>query len=305
MEFVIGGAAAVGAGFFTNPLEVLKTRMQLQGELQAKGQHAVYYRNILHAGYTIAKNDGILALQNGLVPALAVQWILNGTRLGIFKYAQTRGLMNDKQGNAVFYKTVFVGGFAGACGQYLCSPFFLVKTHLQSQANANIAVGHQYHHTGMMSAFRTIYRQNGIKGLFRGAVASVPRAIVGSTSQLTSFEYAKMYLLKYEYFRDKKLLTSFLGSMVGGVVISIMMNPFDLVLTRLCNQPIDENGKGKLYRNYVDCVVKIYKSEGFSAFYKGVGPNYVRLGPHTVLCLMFWDELNDLYTKYNPKTDIV
>lgn len=83
MEFVIGGTAAVGAGFFTNPLEVLKTRMQLQGELQAKGKHAVHYKNILHAGYVVAKNDGILALQKGLVPALWVQWILNGVRLGM------------------------------------------------------------------------------------------------------------------------------------------------------------------------------------------------------------------------------
>lgn len=82
MEFVIGGSAAVCAGFFTNPLEVLKTRMQLQGELQTRGQHAVFYKNVLHAGYVVAKNDGILALQKGLVPALWVQLVMNGTRLG-------------------------------------------------------------------------------------------------------------------------------------------------------------------------------------------------------------------------------
>lgn len=89
MEFVIGGTAAVCAGFFTNPLEVLKTRMQLQGELKAKGQHTVHYKNVLHAGYVVAKNDGVLALQKGLVPALWVQLVLNGMRLGkslIIKY---------------------------------------------------------------------------------------------------------------------------------------------------------------------------------------------------------------------------
>lgn len=82
MEFLTGGAAAVAAGFFTNPLEVLKTRMQLQGELKAKGQHAVHYKNVLHAGYVVVKNDGVLALQKGLVPALWVQLFLNGARLG-------------------------------------------------------------------------------------------------------------------------------------------------------------------------------------------------------------------------------
>ena len=57
VEFVIGGLAASGAGFFTNPLEVAKTRMQLQGELIARGQHAVHYRNVVHAFYTIGRVD--------------------------------------------------------------------------------------------------------------------------------------------------------------------------------------------------------------------------------------------------------
>lgn len=159
--------------------------------------------------------------------------------------------------------------------------------------------------------------------MFRGAGASIPRAFVGSTSQLTSFDYAKQYLNKYEYFQDKKLLTSFLGSMVGGAFISVAMTPFDLVLTRLYNQrkftkyrhfyiknkhinaylilllkAIDDRGKGKLYTSYMDCVTKIFKTEGLSAFYKGVGPQYLRLGPHTVLCLVFWDELKALQNKF-------
>lgn len=82
MEFLLGGLAATVAGFFTNPLEVLKTRMQLQGELEAKGKHVVHYRNVAHAAYVVGKHDGILALQKGLVPALWVQLIMNGMRFG-------------------------------------------------------------------------------------------------------------------------------------------------------------------------------------------------------------------------------
>lgn len=57
------------------------------------------------------------------------------------------------------------------------------------------------------------------------------------------------------------------------------------------------HGKGLLYKGLFDCVKKVYKHEGLSAFYKGLGPLYFRLGPHTTLCLMFWDAIKNVYGK--------
>lgn len=61
---------------------------------------------------------------------------------------------------------------------------------------------------------------------------------------------------------------------------------------------VDANGRGLLYDGIFDCVVKIWRTEGFTGFYKGLVPNYLRLGPHTVLCLVFWEELKILHDKY-------
>ncbi|KAF2880643.1 hypothetical protein ILUMI_25537 [Ignelater luminosus] len=297
MDFLIGGLAAVGAGFFTNPLEVVKIRMQLQGELHAKGQYAVHYKNMLHASYVIAKHDGILALQAGLVPAQWFQLVLNGARLGSYQILSDNGFTKDKNGEIVFYKAVIVGGVCGVLGGVIGSPFFLVKTHLQAQAAKEIAFGHQHNHEGTWKAFKKIYREYGFRGLFRGGFSAVPRLFVGSTSQLTSFDYCKQWLNRYPLFVDSPLLTTFVASFTGGIVISLCMTPFDLISTRLYNQGVDAHGRGLLYSSYLDCVNKIWKTEGFMGFYKGLGPSYVRLGPHTVLCLVFWDQLKDLYNK--------
>ncbi|KAL3269672.1 hypothetical protein HHI36_008733 [Cryptolaemus montrouzieri] len=295
MEIIVGGFAATCAGFLTNPLEVLKTRMQLQGELKKKGQHAIYYKNIIHASYVIARNEGVTSLQKGLVPALWVQFIMNGFRFGTYHFADSRGYMRDEEGNLILYKNVLISGMGGVVGHYLSNPFFMVKTHLQSQAAKSIAVGYQHHHKGTFQALKDILKDHGIKGLFRGGVAVFPRAFVASVSQLTSFTYSKSFLSRYEYLQDKKLLMSFISSFIGGTAISVMVTPFDLILTRLYNQPIDNLGHGKLYSSYIDCVLKIYRTEGLSAFYKGVGPMYFRLGPHSVLSLMFWDKFMDWY----------
>lgn len=128
MEFAIGGLAAVGAGFFTNPVDVVKVRLQLQGELEARGSYTRIYKNTLHAAYLVARHEGVLALQAGLAPALTFQLVLNGVRLGAFKTAQKYELIVNKQGNTDILRTVLVSGLAGCAGAVLGSPFYLVTS---------------------------------------------------------------------------------------------------------------------------------------------------------------------------------
>ncbi|OTF78058.1 hypothetical protein BLA29_014567 [Euroglyphus maynei] len=60
------------------------------------------------------------------------------------------------------------------------------------------------------------------------------------------------------------------------------MTPFDVVSTRLYNQPVDpKTGAGQLYRGIPDCMIKIFRTEGILGFYKGFGASFLRLGPHT------------------------
>lgn len=55
MEFVVGAAAACSAGVLSNPMDVVKIRMQLQGELRSRGHYTVVYKNVVHAAIAVAK----------------------------------------------------------------------------------------------------------------------------------------------------------------------------------------------------------------------------------------------------------
>lgn len=57
--FTAGALAACGAVTVTNPMEVVKTRLQLQGELAAKGQVKKVYTGVFQALRIIAMNEGI------------------------------------------------------------------------------------------------------------------------------------------------------------------------------------------------------------------------------------------------------
>lgn len=126
-EFALGGVAACCAGFITNPLEVVKTRIQLQGELQKAGQYRVHYRNVFHAFYQIARQDGVLSLQKGLVPALWYQFFMNGVRLGCFQCFDNLGLTRDEQGRVIYYRSVIAGAASGCIGATFGSPLYLVS----------------------------------------------------------------------------------------------------------------------------------------------------------------------------------
>jgi len=69
--------------------------------------------------------------------------------------------------------------------------------------------------------------------------------------------------------------------------MTVTVAPFDLIRTRLMNQPQDE---GKLkYNGFIDCFSKILKSEGPMGFYKGFMPIWSRFAPTTCLQLIFFE----------------
>lgn len=78
---------------------------------------------------------------------------------------------------------------------------------------------------------------------------------------------------------------SLASSLISGFAVTVAMNPADVVSTRMYNQPV-VNGKGALYSSLFDCITKTARAEGVRGFYKGFVAHYLRLGPHTVVCVV-------------------
>lgn len=214
-------------------------------------------------------------------------------RLGFYNTAYERGWTRNKDGNVSILKSAFFGGVGGTVGQALASPFFMLRNQLQSASVSEIAVGHQHKHEGFIQAFKKVYKAHGVTGLYRGVLVTVPRGMMGSGTQIATFGCTKD-LLQRKFPTMDQTLISFISGATAGTAMAIAMNPTDVISTRLYNQGVHSDGKGMYYSGVIDCFSKILKTEGVRGFYKGFWPHYIRIGPHSALVLLFFDELKAL-----------
>lgn len=121
VDLVLGASACCLACVFTNPLEVVKTRLQLQGELQAPGTYPQPYRGFVASIAAVARADGLSGLQKGLAASLLYQGLMNSVRFYCYSLACQAGLTQQPGG------TVVAGAVAGALGAFVGSPAYLVS----------------------------------------------------------------------------------------------------------------------------------------------------------------------------------
>lgn len=280
-SFAAGAVAACMAVTVTNPIEVAKTRLQLQGELSNATNAPRIYKNPLQSMRIIAWEEGLRGIQSGLVPAYFYQVMLNGVRLGC--YEPVRRLTNEACGIDPHERNhvigIGVGAFTGAVGACLGSPFYLVKVRMQSYS-PTMPVGEQTHYKSVWHGLSALWGEGGVKGLYRGVSAACTRTAIGSSVQLPIYHVTSS-LIDDTGLLEPGIFRTLTSSIAAGVGVAFVMSPPDVIMTRMYNQ------RGDLYTGLIDCFSKTLRSEGFFALYKGFGANALRIGPHTVLSLTF------------------
>ncbi|KAJ5042879.1 uncharacterized protein L3040_004271 [Drepanopeziza brunnea f. sp. 'multigermtubi'] len=293
--FVAGGIAACGAVTATHPFETVKIRMQLQGELQEKSLQPRMYKGPLHGVSVIVRNEGVRGIYRGIGTAYIYQMILNGCRLGFYepiRHTITSAICSDSTTQSLGIN-IFSGASSGILGAAAGSPFFLVKTRLQS-FSPFAPVGTQHNYKNAVDGMMQIYKGEGVNGLYRGVGAAMVRTGFGSSVQLPTYFFAKRRLQKHLGMEDGPAL-HLASSSASGFVVCCVMHPPDTIMSRMYNQ------NGNLYQGVLDCLAKTVKTEGLLAIYKGFLPHLARILPHTILTLSLAEQTNKLMRKLEDK----
>ncbi|KAJ3778241.1 mitochondrial carrier domain-containing protein [Lentinula raphanica] len=171
-ELVAGGTAGGCQVIFTNPLEIVKIRLQVQGEA-AKVEGAVP-RGAIH----IIRQLGLVGLYKGAsacllrdIPFSAIYFPAYGhLKSDVFKEGY-----NGKQ--LSFMETLAAAGIAD-----------VVKTRLQVEARKG-----QTHYKGLQDAFVKIYQEEGFRALFKGGPARILRSSPQFGFTLLAYEQLKKF----------------------------------------------------------------------------------------------------------------
>jgi len=282
-----GGFASCLADIITLPVDVTKTRLQLAG---ASGE--AKYKGALDCVVRTVRSEGISALWKGLEPALWRQASYGSMRYGFYSPIKDAIAPGVAKKDLSLHHKIIAGGLSGAFSSAIANPCDLVKVRMQAGPSTT---GHTYR--WFWPAFADIVRKEGVLGLWKGVGPTCGRATVLAAAELASYDQIKGYFLKKELLKEGIGL-HFAVATCAGFIGAFACNPFDVVKSRVMNQPADpKTGRGTLYSGMIDCFGQSVRNEGITSLWKGFIPAWARVGPRVIIIFIVMEQLKKTFEK--------
>jgi solute carrier family 25 (mitochondrial uncoupling protein), member 8/9 len=278
LEWVTAGMGCALADSLMNPLEIIKVRLQMNG---GSGS-VISMPRLFQEGVDIFKQDGLRGLYvPGLLATAMRGFFYAGFRIGMYPAVrqQVQGMF-DSDGDSFTVKLV-AGATTGAIGCFIFNPIDVVRVRFQRNP---------YAYSNTFRAFPTIFKEEGLQGLWAGVKPNVARSAVLSGTQLSTYETLKRMLTKHGM-TDNPMLQSFV-SVVSGIVAQGVIMPIDVVKTQmiLARQQIGTESPG-----IVSVVRVLFKEGGINAFYRGFAPAVARQVPSMLIQMPVIEHLRKLF----------
>jgi hypothetical protein len=258
LRFVFAGLSTVGATVVTNPIDVGKTRLQLQAKTE----------------------ESAAGLYKGFMSAALRESTYSSGRIGLYEpvrdalCGEGRLLRADSIPGRVA-SGLITGGVAAA----VTTPTDLVKVQYQAAGP-----GAPRPYASLAGAFAAIYRAGGVRALYRGGGSNVLRAMILTGSQIPSYDVIKHAILARGWLEEGRTL-HFSASVGAGFVCAITTSPVDVVKSLW----MAERNTGR-YSSLLDCAMQATRRDPV-ALYRGVFAQWLRIAPHTIVTFMLLEQL--------------
>ncbi|XWW98563.1 hypothetical protein V2A60_006563 [Cordyceps javanica] len=263
-QFAAGAIAGVSEILVMYPLDVVKTRVQLQTGT-GTGES---YNGMVDCFRKIIKNEGFSRLYRGITAPILMEAPKRATKFAANDewgkvYRKMFGVTHMNQS-----LSILTGATAGATESFVVVPFELVKIRLQDKASAG-------KYKGMVDCVVKTVRNEGVLTMYQGLESTMWRHILWNAGYFGCIFQVRQMLPKADT-KSGKMTNDLISGAIGGTVGTIVNTPMDVVKSRIQNTP-KVPGQIPKYNWAWPGVVTVFKEEGFGALYKGFLPKITQL----------------------------
>ncbi|ORZ38008.1 mitochondrial carrier domain-containing protein [Catenaria anguillulae PL171] len=291
-----GSAGALIALALTYPLDIIKTRMQVQsGALLKKSNRAFVededlvpeYTSMWHAFQSILGNEGIEGLYAGLPAGLL------GTASSNFAYFFWYQTIREYHARRATGPTstaveLALGALAGALSQLTTIPVSVVITRQQTTPKARRMT--------FSETWMSIVREEGVTALWKGLK---PSMVLVSNPAITfgMFERLKTLVVGKQAGRPLSSGEVFVIGAMAKTLATVVTYPYIMAKVRLQWKPPKEHAHNPelQFKSAMDVLRKVLKAEGLVGWYKGMQPQILKAVLSQALLFVLKDKI-DKYT---------
>lgn len=209
---------ALGTNAVTYPIDVIKTRLQLQ-------RTKCLYRNTFDAIYKTVKHEGFLGLYKGFT--ISQVSILTG-HVYATSYEISREQFPTLQ-NAV--RGFIAGGLAAVVEQTFSNPIDVISQRLMVEGQGQRKK--QLNTLKSPKIIRKVLKQHGVAGFYRGFAAAILVEGIWSASWWASYGMSLELIGKVAPDGTSHFVIQGVSGMLSGIIATVIGNPLDIVKVRL------------------------------------------------------------------------
>jgi len=289
-SFIAGSTSGAISCFLFQPLDLIKTKLQTPSHQQPTTnsggaartlqeavvggrlapKHNYSQRSVISLLNQVVRQDTVLGLWKGLTPSLY------RTVPGVGMYFCTLHTMKSLlKEEPTFYENLMLGFTSRAFVGTALLPMTVVKARYESG---------KYKYKTVSDGLRTIWRAEGIRGLFSGCTATILRDAPYSGIYLMFYSQGKKTVRDVTSMDDKDTRIHFICGLNAGLMASLVTHPFDVVKTQMQLYP-------QRYKGTKHCVTVIFSQYGLAGFMRGLTPRCVR---RTLISALSWTVFEEI-----------
>jgi solute carrier family 25 phosphate transporter 23/24/25/41 len=200
---------------------------------------------------------------------------------------------------ALPWKNLVAGGVSGALSRTAVSPLERLKLLFQMQDKST-----QVKYVGLVQSLSRIYKEDGVKGFFRGNFTNVVRITPTVAFQFFFYDIYKRLIFNHGPDTAADAVQTVQRLICGGLAGStacVLTYPLDFIRARLTVQ----TSQTMKYKGIVDGINQVVRAEGIRGLYRGLWPSLAGIFPFIGMDFAFYEYLrqfvpkDEVYGRYN------